>query len=308
MKYLLILCLLVFPAAAAASKKDRAKGAKAKAEQPKTEDSGEMSAEEFEAKLDYKRGKIVLPNGVATLDVPEEFRYLPPEQSDKILVEAWGNPPGTKTLGMLFPSAVSPLSREGWGVVITYAEEGHVSDSDAKEINYDEMLKQMKESTAEENKEREQQGFEPVTLVGWATPPHYDPASHKLYWAKELKFASNEDHTLNYDIRVLGRKGVLSFNAVAGAGQLGEIESHMKEVLGFAEFNAGQRYSDYTSGTDKLAAYGIGALIVGKVAAKVGLFKLMLGFIIAAKKFVIIGLAAVAAFLRKFFTKKPATQ
>jgi uncharacterized membrane-anchored protein len=311
-KCLLITCLLllVLPAAAVASKKERKdKSAKPKTEQRAPEDSGEMTAEEFESQLNYQRGKIVSPGGIATLDVPEKFRYLPPEQADKILVEAWGNPPGAKTLGMLFPSDVSPLSKEGWGVVITYEEEGHVSDSDAAEINYDELLKQMKDATAEDNKERAQQGYEAVTLVGWATQPHYDPASHKLYWAKELKFASSDENTLNYDIRVLGRKGVLSFNAVAGAGQLTEIESHMKEVLGFAEFNPGQRYTDYTSGTDKLAAYGIGALIAGKVAAKVGLFKLLLGFIVAAKKFVILGLAAAAAFVRKLFGKKtPTTQ
>ena len=93
-------------------------------------------------------GRVVLPGDIATLDVPESFRYLPPEQADKILVEAWGNPPGTKTLGMLFPSDLSPLSEEGWGVVITYNEDGHVDDSDAGGIDYDELIKRMKEDTA----------------------------------------------------------------------------------------------------------------------------------------------------------------
>ena len=26
-----------------------------------------------------------------------------------------------------------------------------------------------------------------MELVGWAAPPRYDKATHKLYWAKELK-------------------------------------------------------------------------------------------------------------------------
>ena len=65
------------------------------------------------------------------------------------------------------------------------------------------------------NEEREKQGFERVTLIGWAEPPSYDAAAHKLYWAKELAFADNPDHTLNYNIRVLGRRGVLVLNAYA---------------------------------------------------------------------------------------------
>lgn len=50
-----------------------------------------------------------------------------------------------------------------------------------------------------------------------------------------------------------------------------------------------------------VAAYGIGALIAGKVLAKVGLFKLILGALIAGKKFVIIALVALGAFLKKLF-------
>ena len=303
MKYLLILCLLVFPATVAASKKPEKNAPKASAAQAEA-DEATRAAAEFESKLDFQRGKIVLPGGIATLNVPENFRYLSPEQADRVLVDAWGNPPGTKTLGMLFPSEVSPVSEEGWGVVITFQEDGYVKDDEAGKINYNELLQQMKEATAEENKERQKQGYEAINLVGWAASPHYDQSTHKLYWAKELNFAGAPANTLNYDIRMLGRRGVLSFNAVAAMNQLGAIEDDMKEVLGFAEFNAGHRYTDFSSGTDKIAAYGIGALIAGKVAAKVGLFKLALGFILAGKKFLLLALVPVAAFVKKLFGGK----
>jgi len=303
-KYLLILCLLALPAASAAAPKKKEKLTPEQAAAQAEADEASKAAAEFESKLTYQRGKIVLPGGMATLNVPDNFRYLPPEQADRVLVEAWGNPPGTKTLGMLFPSDVSPLNADGWGVVITFQEDGYVEDDEAGKINYEELLKQMKEATAEDNKSRQAQGFEPVSLVGWAASPHYDQTTHKLYWAKELSFAGAPTNTLNYDIRMLGRRGVLSFNAVAAIDQLGKIENDMKEVLGFAEFNAGHRYTDFSSSTDKVAAYGIGALIAGKVAAKVGLFKLALGFILAAKKFLLLGLLAVAAFVRKLFGRK----
>lgn len=299
MKYLVILCLLVFPATVAASKKPE-----------KTESKDVVAAAEksaaaaFESQFNFQRGKIVLPGGMATLNVPENFRYLSPEQADRILVEAWGNPPGTKTLGMLFPSDVSPLSEEGWGVVITFQEDGYVKDDEAGKIDYNELLQQMKDATAEENKERQKQGYEAINLVGWAASPHYDQATHKLYWAKELNFAGAPANTLNYDIRMLGRRGVLSFNAVAGMNQLGAIENDMKEVMGFAEFNSGHRYADFSSSTDKVAAYGIGALIAGKVAAKVGFFKLALGFILAGKKFLLLALIPVAALVKKLLGGK----
>jgi uncharacterized membrane-anchored protein len=303
-KYLLILCLLAFPATAAASKtKEKATSNKAAAAETEADEATKAAAE-FESQLKYQRGRIVLPGGMATLNVPENFRYLPAEQAERVLVEAWGNPPGTKTLGMLFPADVSPLSAEGWGVVITFQADGYVKDDDAGKIDYNELLKQMKEATAEDNKERRKKGYEAVNLVGWATSPRYDQATHKLYWAKELSFEGNPTNTLNYDIRMLGRRGVLSFNAVGAIDQLGAIENNMKELLGFAEFNAGHRYADFSSSTDKVAAYGIGALIAGKVAAKVGFFKLALGFILAGKKFILIGLVAIGLAARKLFARK----
>jgi uncharacterized membrane-anchored protein len=304
---IICLCLLVLAPGASASKKKP--GGPPKPESPKKEkepsaEDIEAATAEFESQLEYRRGRVALPGDIATLDVPESFRYLAPEQADKILVEAWGNPPGTKTLGMLFPSDVSPLSEEGWGVVITYDEDGHVDDGDAGGIDYDEMLKQMKDDTAENNKERVKQGYEPLTLHGWAAAPRYDASAHKLYWAREFSSPAAAQHTLNYDVRVLGRKGVLSFNAIASMNRLGDIEESMKRVMAFSDFNAGQRYADFDSKTDNLAAYGIGALVAGKVAAKVGLFKLILGALLAAKKLVVVAVVAVGGIIAKLLGRK----
>ena len=306
---LVALCLAAAVAAAptSASKKPESKsekkGAAKKAEPQPELTEEEAAAAEYESQLDFRQGRVELPGGVAALDVPETFRYLPPEQADRLLVEAWGNPPGTKTLGMLFPADVSPLAADGWGVVITYQNDGHVDDSDAASIDYDAMLKQMKEDSVADNKERAKQGYEPATLVGWAAPPRYEASSRKLYWARELSFPSADEHTLNYDVRVLGREGVLSLNAVAGMSKLPEIESRMKEVMSFADFKPGQRYADYKEGTDKTAAYGIGALVAGKLAAKAGFFKIILAALLAGKKFVLIALAAVAGGLWKLFRR-----
>ena len=100
-------------------------------------------------------------------------------------------------------------------MTIDYSEDGYVKDSDASKINYDDLLKKMQKGLAGENPERRKQGYPAITLVGWAAPPHYDAETHKLYWAKDLKFEGTDGDTLNYNIRMLGRKGVLELNAVA---------------------------------------------------------------------------------------------
>jgi uncharacterized membrane-anchored protein len=139
-------------------------------------------------------------------------------------------------------------------------------------------------------------------LIGWAEPPRYDQAAHKLYWAKELSVVGASEHTLNYDIRALGRRGVLSLNAVASMSQLQAIEREMREVLTFVEFNEGHRYGDYVAGVDKIAAYGIGALIAGKLAAKAGLFKLLLLFAAKFWKLLAVAAAAVGAVVKKLLS------
>jgi uncharacterized membrane-anchored protein len=255
--------------------------------------------------LKFQSGQIVLPNKVATLSLTDKYSYLSPADTEKMLV-AWGNPPGWETLGSVVPAAVGPFSEEGWAVIVTYIDEGHVSDEDAHEIDYTELLADMKEGTREESEQRVKDGYEGLELLGWAANPHYEQASRKLYWAKELRFGDSEVHTLNYDVRVLGREGVLSMNAVAGMPQLASIETDMQELLGAAAFNAGYRYEDFNEDTDRMAAYGLGALVAGGVAAKAGFFAKLGALLLAFKKFIVMGLVALGALLAKVFRTRKA--
>ena len=252
--------------------------------------------------FDKQHGDITLPNGVATLHVPDNFFYIGPEDTEKMLTEIWGNPPSTaRTLGMLFPSNATAIGQETWGVTIEYQEDGYVSDEDAEEIDYTELLSSMQESVEASNEAREAQGYEAIHLVGWAASPYYDKISHKLHWAQELQFGSQSDNTLNYNIRVLGRKGVLILNFIAGMDQLSMIDEQIDTVLDIAEFNEGSRYTDFNPDIDKVAAYGIGALIAGKVAAKLGILATIL---LMLKKFWILAILGVGGFFKKLFGKK----
>jgi uncharacterized membrane-anchored protein len=254
--------------------------------------------------LKYQQGTIRLHGDLATLDVPEQFRFLNGADSNTVLVGLWGNPPQEEPLGMLIPANTSPVSPDCWAVIISYEENGYVKDKDAEKINYDQLLKQMKETVQSSNKEREKQGYASVELVGWASPPRYDRDTHKLYWAKEIRFGDSRENTLNYNIRMLGRRGVLVVNSVAAMSQLPDIERNTPSILAAVNFNPGNRYADFNPSSDKVAAYGIAALVAGGVAAKLGFFKGLWILVLGAKKFIIIGIAAIAAWFRKTFGKK----
>src|SRR5205085_10361380 len=133
---------------------------------------------------------------------------------------------------------MSPIGRNAWAVIITYDEDGYVKDQDAEKIDYNDLLRQMKQSIHESNTERTKKGYPTMELIGWAQPPRYDRETHKLYWAKELKFGTEPTDTLNYNIRMLGRRGVLVLNAVASMAQLPEIENKTPAILSAIDFNA----------------------------------------------------------------------
>ena len=250
--------------------------------------------------LDKRTGRVELSDGLAELQVPDSFYYLGAEDTQKILVEVWGNPPGSRPVGMLLPSGKTPFSTESWGVLIEYSEEGYVSDEDAEQINYDDLLAEMQEDTRKASQQRVKAGYPEIELMGWAQRPYYDNVAKKLHWAKEIRFAGAEENTLNYNIRVLGRKGVLSMNFVAGMDQLDEIANELDLVLGMVEFSEGQRYQDFDPELDKIAAYGIGALVAGKVLAKAGILVTLL---LVFKKFWFLLLIAVPGVLRKLFSR-----
>ncbi|RLA08979.1 MAG: DUF2167 domain-containing protein [Gammaproteobacteria bacterium] len=255
--------------------------------------------------MDRKSGIIEIKEAGAVLNVPESFYFLNTKDSEKVLVEVWGNPPGQTTLGMLFPANMTPFEASSWAVTIDYEEDGYVSDENANEIDYDDLLGQMKEDTLNSSNARVKEGYESIKLIGWAATPYYDSNEKKLHWAKEYKFGDQETNTLNYNIRVLGRKGVLVLNFIAGMDQKPVIESNIGAVLALADFDQGSRYSDFDPDIDKVAAYGLGALVAGKVIAKTGFLAAALIFL---KKFGVIIVIGIGVFLKRLFSKRKASQ
>jgi uncharacterized membrane-anchored protein len=270
--------------------------------------------EAFEKSINHRTGQVEIANGAVTLNVPAGFYYLDRTDGRKVLEQAWGNPPDDSIEGMIFKEGTSALDGDSWGAVITYDDSGYVSDADASKINFDDLMRDMREGEKEINPERIRQNYPPINLVGWATKPHYDAATHKVYWAKDMIVGDSPIHTLNYFARVLGRKGVLEINFVATMDQLQLIEEASPSVIAIPQFKQGFRYEDFNAQTDKKADYGVAGLIAGGaaggllIAQKTGLLGLALIFL---KKFAVIliaGAGGIIAFISRLFggKKKPA--
>ncbi len=246
-------------------------------------------------------GKITLKDGVADLNLPDQFRYLDATDSRKLLVDIWGNPPSAASdvIGMIIPDHFGEDEEHSWGATIAIQEEGYIKD---EEPDYAKLLKQIQEAQEQHNPEREKEGYKPLHIIGWAQAPHYDRQTKKLYWAKELQSGDNSQHGLNYDIRILGRRGALEVSIIAGMDQLSQINNAVPQILSVINYNEGHRYADFNPKTDKVAPYALAGLIGGGLLlAKLGGLKWLIAGLLAAKKFVIIGVVAVGAWFKRLF-------
>jgi uncharacterized membrane-anchored protein len=270
-------------------------------ETPKSpEDSAKMVLAQIEKKFNYQTGEVTVGDNLAKIKVPAGFRFLDAKQADYVVYDLWGNPKGDgkgpKLYGLVVPEKTGITGENAWAFVVEYDDMGFVKDDDADKINYTDLLKEMQEGETEENAERKKMGFPTAHVVGWAQQPYYDKSKKTFHWAKEIAFSGSDEHTLNYNVRILGRKGVLVLNAVGNMSQLPEINQNIAGVLNSVEFSDGHRYADFNPSVDNVAAWTIGGLVAGKVMAKVGLFAVIAKF----GKAIFIALAAAGSAIVKW--------
>ncbi|SFS31966.1 DUF2167 domain-containing protein [Lutibacter maritimus] len=265
------------------------------------EEDYQQKIDSIEKSFNYEYGTISLKNNIGKIIIPNGFKYLNIEQSERVLTDLWGNPKYTDmTLGLILPENQGIMDDNGYVFNIQYDEIGYVEDDDANKIDYDELLTQIQDDSKEENKERIKEGYEPINIIGWASKPYYDKSKKILHWAKEIKFGDQEINTLNYNIRILGRKGVLVLNAIATIPDLTYVQNDIPKVLDIVQFSEGNKYADFDSSIDDVAAWTIGGLVAGKVLTKVGFFALILKF----WKIILIAVAAFFKPLMNLFRKK----
>jgi len=229
------------------------------------------------------KAKIQIPNGFTFLDERNTRRFL----------ELMGNPPRDGHY------LIAPANLD-WFAVFSFDPVGYVKDDE--KIDAAELLDSLKKGDAPGNEERKRLGMAPIYTDGWHVPPHYDSGNKRLEWGMRLRDEKGGIH-VNYTSRLLGRSGVMSAVLVSSPQTLNGDMKEFNGALAGYQFVAGERYAEFKSG-DRIAEYGLAALVVGgaaAAAAKAGLFKSLGKFL-----WVIIGGAAMGgwALLKKLFGRK----
>ncbi len=237
----------------------------------------------------------------AVLKLPEGHVYFPPAEAGRLL-QAMGNRTGDDLLGVIFPE------RFNWFIVMRHAKSGYVKDDDAKEWNADDLLASLKKGTEASNQDRRARNIPEIEVIGWVQSPAYDASMHRLVWSAQSRQKGEPDSAergVNYNTYALGRDGYISMNLVTGMSSIEADKPLAHRMLAALEYNPGKRYADFNSSTDRVAEFGLAALIGGVAAKKLGLFALIAAF--AAKFAKLIGVAVLAfvALLAKLLRGKP---
>ena len=182
-----------------------------------------------------------------------------------------------------------------WFAVLSFSDDGYVKDQE--KLDTDAILQTLKDGTEANNDERRKNGWAELHVTGWRRAPYYDERTKRLEWALDLADSTGQIST-NFETKILGRHGVTTAILVTDPDHFDADLIAFKKMLTGYEFNAGDRYSEFKNG-DKVATYGLAALIVGGAAAaagKAGLFKVF-------GKFILIGGAAVLVAFKGFFKR-----
>jgi uncharacterized membrane-anchored protein len=240
----------------------------------------------------------------ATLKLPEGFGYLPTAEASKLML-SMGNDVDANFIGLIVPLG----EKEDWMVSVDYDPAGYIKDDDAKNWKSDELLQNLKDGTEAGNERREKLGIPGLEVTRWIEPPAYDSTTQRLVWsveAREKNAAAGAENTVNYNTYVLGRDGYISLDLITSATQIEAQKPIAKQLLAAVSFSDGKRYADFDSSTDKIAAYGLAALVGGLAAKKLGLLAVAGVFLIKFFKIILVAVLAGGATLRKFFTRKRA--
>ena len=240
----------------------------------------------------------------AVLKLPAGYVWVP-EPAASQYMKAMGNHPDERELGLVFPQSDS----QNWVVIAEFEKAGYIKDDDAKKWDVDEMYKGLKEGTEAANEERRSQGFPELEIIGWVEKPTYDANTHRLIWsmsARRKGTSAEGPSTINYNTYALGREGFISLNLITQLDAIGQDKFHAQALLSSLNFDEGKRYADFNSSTDKVAEYGLAALVGGLAAKKLGLFALAAGFFAKFAKVIVLSVAGLGAAARKFFKRDQA--
>jgi uncharacterized membrane-anchored protein len=255
----------------------------ASAQQPKSQEQVERELGALAWQRGPTEGRI---GSLATIKVPEGQAFLDASNTRRFL-ELNGNPPRDNHYTLVAEDF-------SWFAVFFFEDSGYVRDDE--KLDPDALLRALKEGDGPGNTERKRLGMSPLNTEGWHIPPHYDLNTRRLEWGVRLR--GDGGSLVNYSIRLLSRRGVMHVIVVSDPENLNRDIGVFKTSLTSYAFVPGERYSEFKSG-DRMAEYGLGALVLGgaaAVAVKSGAGKGLL-------KMLVYGGIAVGGGLLAFFRK-----
>jgi uncharacterized membrane-anchored protein len=240
----------------------------------------------------------------AQLTLPTGYGFVPPKEGAAVM-DMLGNQTDERFIGLIFPEAED----SSWFVTMDYEPSGYIKDDDAKDWDAEELLQNLKDGTEAGNEHRREIGVGEIQVTRWVERPAYDAQTHRLVWSAEArqKNGQDPDPTVNYNTYVLGREGYVSLNLITNSSTVEADKPAAHELLAAVNFNEGKRYTDFNGSTDKVAAYGLAALIGGIAAKKLGLLAGLGLFLAKFAKLIVVGVAAAGGAVAKFFKGRNAS-
>jgi uncharacterized membrane-anchored protein len=210
----------------------------------------------------FRELKWLPPGGVGQIDGKAQFKasaqytFLDRADTDRFL-RLNGNPPHGHSY------TIAPVEGNWFGI-LSFADEGYIKDDE--KIDADALLAQLQENNLAGNERKRKEGYDTLTLLAWAIPPRYDAETRRLEWGTRLRSDRDGTELVNVSTRLLGRSGYTSAVLVTTPATLEADLADFKKALKDFDYVSGEKYSEWREG-DKVAAYGLGALVVGGAAA-----------------------------------------
>lgn len=249
-------------------------------------------------KLGWTREGIGRLGGKAEVAIPKNYRFTSSSGTQQLL-KMFDNVPSHNELGMLTTEGLGPWT------IFEFDDVGYVKDDDKDQLDADKLLGTLREAQDAGNEQRRKMGLHELELLGWEVPPRYNAQTHNLEWATRVRPKGGGGISINYNTRLLGRKGVMEVALICEPDEMQQLMPDYRGIMAGFKYLGGESYAEYRAG-DKVAQYGLAALVAGGAAvaaSKMGLFA-KLGVLFAKLgKGAIVIVIAIGAALKKVFVR-----
>jgi uncharacterized membrane-anchored protein len=233
-------------------------------------------------------GNLKFATSSSTLTVPPTLNAVSDNEARRVS-EIFNGMPDPNVEGIV-------IAEDGSVVYLTYAPAGYVSLDDWADIDPDTMIESIRKNTEEGNAARTARGISALHVTGWLQKPTLDRANNQAYWAFSATSADG-GRLVNAVALQLGRNG---YEKLIWAGEPATFQTSnmLGQVMQARSFDQGSRYFDHIDG-DKMAGYGIAALVGAIAGAKVVKVAAGLGLLVLLKKFFIVPIILVGVAFKK---------